>query len=310
MHNVIAMKLIIRIFVLFFIPVLLLLSCKKDEQDLPPSISFKSGDQYTDDGAVVQVGGKLLFGIQARANGANITNFTVKKHLLDGEVITVMDTGMNTATVNLDKVFYQNVEDTARWVFTVMDRNRMSADVSMMIYKDPNSTFGGIYHHEDLIMGYQENNDYGHFLDPATGKIYFEDSAGMFQDKMDILVYYIVDEDLPSPVFSSPGEMDHYSAEAKEFYPFIENWTDRKYTLWDISVDDDPVPEEAFNNCHNDSLLIVSYDEAWGKKKFKWSDVGDVIPFITQAGKKGLIKVNAADQAENGMIRFDIKIQQ
>ncbi len=125
-----------------------------------------------------------------------------------------------------------------------------------------------------------------------------------------MLVYYVVDEDQPSPVFSSPGEMDYYSVEAKEFYPSIINWTTRNYTLWDISVEDDPVSVEAFEACHNDSLLIVSYDEAWGKKKFKWADAGEVIPFITQSGKKGLIKVNTAEHSNNGIINFDIKIQQ
>jgi hypothetical protein len=284
--------------------------CKKDDDPMPPAISLKSGEEFTKNGAVVEVGGKLFFGIQARGTDANLTNFTVKKHLQNGEIITVMDTGLNAAVIDINKIFYQNVEDTAEWVFTVMDRNRLQSSGSLMIYKDPNSSFGGIYHYEGITMGYQENNEYGHFLDPATAEVYFEDSAALFQERMDILVYYIVDEDLPSPVFSSPGEMDNFSIEAQEFYPTIVNWETRNYTLWDISVDDDPVPAEDFNNCHNDSLLIVSYDEVWGKKKFKWATNGRVIPFMTGSGKKGLIRVNNADHSKNGTINFDIKIQQ
>ncbi len=284
-------------------------SCKKDEEHLPPSISLKIGEAYTQDGAVVKVGRSLLFGIQARANGGNLTNLTISKHLPGGEIIPVMDTGMNTEYLDINKTFYQNIEDTALWVFSIMDRNRLSAQAAINVYKDPQSDWGGIIHHPSIVMGYQENTEYGHFLDPFTGKVYFEDSAIMFQQTMEMLVYYIVDENLPSPVLSSPGEMDNFSTEAKTFYPSIIDWQTRRYTLWDISVDEDPVSAEAFENAHNDSLLIVSYDELWGKKKFKWATGGRVIPFQTQAGKRGLIRVLDAEHAADGKIELEVKVQ-
>lgn len=299
--------------ILLYLLALLILAfgaCKKNDDGVPPVISLKTGSIYTQTGTVVEVGGKLLFGIIARGTDANLTNLTVKKHLPDGDIITVMDTGLNAAALEINKTFYQGIDDTAEWVFTVMDRNRLTNSRSIIIYKDPNSSFGGIHYYKDIVMGFQENSEYGHFLDPFSAEVYFEDSATMFQEKMDILVYYIVDEDLPSPVFSSPGEIDHYSIEAKQFYPSIVGWSTRSYTLWDISVDDDPVPVEDFNNCHNDSLLIVAYDEVWGKKKFKWATAGRIIPFMTGTGKKGLIKVNNAEYSNSGTISFDIKIQQ
>jgi hypothetical protein len=77
-----------------------------------------------------------------------------------------------------------------------------------------------------------------------------------------------------------------------------------------ISVDGDPVPAEAYDQCHNDSLLIVAYDDVWGKRKFKWADPGDIIPFLTAKGKKGLLKVLSADHAATGTITFSLKIQQ
>jgi hypothetical protein len=299
---------------LWIFPLLMLslffFACEKDKDNhAPPSISFKTGEAFTPNEALVEVGGKLYFGIQARANGANLTNFTVKKHLNSGEIITVMDTGLNASVLNIGKLFYQNVEDTAKWVFTIMDRNRLSSNVSMILYRDPNSSFGGIYDFKSVVMGYQENLEFGHFCDPSTGKVYFEDSATLMQDRIDFLVYYIVDDDKPSPVFSSPGEMDNFSTEALAFYPVIKDW-ERNYTLWDISVEDDPISESAFSGCHNDSLLIVSFDEIWGKKKFKWACDGLIIPFMTKAGKKGLVKVNQADLTADGLINFDIKIQQ
>ena len=289
---------------------ILLESCNKEEEKTPPVINFKQGANYTLDGEEVMVGNKLLFGIQAQGNGANITNFTIKKLLVDGTSVTVMDTGLNAETLDVDKIYYQSIEEEVEWTFTVMDKNRLSSQISLTVYKDPDSQFGGIYYYPSITMGYQYNTEFGHFLDPFTGKVYFEDSATIMQNDMHFLVYYIVDDDLPSPVFSSPGEMDNFSTEAKLFYPCIIDWQTRKYTKWDISVDDDPIPAEAFDQAFNDSLLIVSYDDVWGKKKFKWATNGRVIPFQTANGKFGLVKVINAEHAENGKIEFSIKIQQ
>lgn len=285
-------------------------SCSKEEEKIPPVINFKPGPNYTLDGEEVMVGNKLLFGIQAQGNGANITNFTIKKLLVDGTSVTVMDTGLNAESLNVDKIYYQSVEEEVEWTFTVMDKNRMSSQISLTVFKDPDSQFGGIYYYPSITMGYQYNTEFGHFLDPFTGKVYFEDSATILQNNMHFLVYYIVDEDLPCPVFSSPGEMDNFSTEAKIFYPCIIDWQMRRYTLWDISVDEDPIPVEAFDQAFNDSLLIVSYDDVWGKKKFKWATNGRIIPFQTADGKFGLVKVLNAEHAENGKIEFSIKIQQ
>jgi len=303
------MKFGYKSFITVLILVLLISGCKKDEDRLPPVISFKVGSDYTQNNAVVQVGHRLYFGIQARGNNTNITNLTVKKVLENHTTITMMDTGMNTASIDLNKVFYQNVEPKATWIFSVMDRNRMKAEISLVVYTDSNSTYGGIYYFPSIKMGYQLNTAYGHFLDLSTGKVYNEDTATLFQDKIEILTYFVIDG-TPVPVLSSPGEMDNYSTDAKTYYPCIVSWTTRKYTLWDISVDDTPVPVTAFDDAQNDSLLIVSYHDVWGKKKFKWATAGRIIPFLTASGKKGLIKVINAGLSDTGAIEFAIKIQQ
>ena len=296
-------------FITFLLAMIVIASCNKDEEKSPPAISFKMGSKYTFDGEVVMVGSPLVFGIQATAKDANITNFTIKKILPDGSISVVMDTALNAPNIDVDKIFYQSIEEQVNWIFTVMDKNRLSASISLTVYKDPNSEFGDIYYYPSITMGYQYNTEYGHFLNPFTGKVYFEDSATILQDEMHFLVYYIVDQDLPSPVFSSPGEMDNFSEEALLFYPYINNWQTRKFTHWDISVDDVPISTEAFDQAENDSLLIVSYHEVWGKKKFKWATNGRVIPFKTANGKFGMVKVINAELTESGKIEFAIKIQ-
>jgi len=262
------------------------------------------------------VGHKLFFGIHAEGISEAITNFTVKKVLNNGTIITLMDTGLFNQTLDIDKIFYQNVEDVATWKFAVMDRNHMSAEISMVINKDPNSTFGGIFYYPSVKIGYQNNTTYGHFLNPSTGIVYMADSATAHNNLMDVLIYYINNansNNLPSPVLSSPGEMDNASTEAQTFYPYIANWQPRNYTLWDISFDNGnnaPLTAADFYSAQNDSLLIVSYHPVWGKKKFRWGTAGKIIPFLTAGGKMGLIRVNRADSTDTGIMELAVKIQQ
>jgi len=288
-------------------------SCKKDKSLLPPVINFKVGSGYTQDGAVVMVGHKLRFGIQARGTSESITNFTIKKVLDNGTVITVMDTALYTEYMDVDKLFFQNTEPKATWTFTVMDRNRLSAAITLTIYKDPNSVYGGIYYFPSITLGMQNNVTYGHFLNPSTGMVYKDDSASANQSKIDILCYFIPDDSPPCPALSSSGEMDNYSTNAQTYYPMITNWTIRNYTLWDISFDNGnntPLTASNFDAAQNDSLLIVSYHSIWGKKKFRFVAAGKIIPFLTAGGKLGLIKVIYADNSGSGIIQFALKIQQ
>ncbi len=290
---------------------LLNVGCKKDDSNpVPPSITFKSGNIYTQDNAIVAVGHKLIFGIEATAGDEVITNFTIKKMLENGNIITMMDTGVYTSKLDITKIFYQNVENKSTWLFTVMDKNRLTSTIQLVVYKDPNSAFGGIYYYPSIVLGYQNNTQYGHFLNPLSGEVYSIDSANVNYDKIDILCYYVISENQPSPVLSSPGEMDNYSTEAQTFYPYIANWPTRNYTKWDISVDTNPISIEDFNAAQNDSLLIVSYNEAWGKKKFRWATTGKIIPFKTSKGKLGLIRVINAELNDNGKIEIAVKIQQ
>ncbi len=283
-----------------------MVSCKKETNPSPPVIRLLTGPEYTSDGSVMAVGGKLRFGITANGTDANITNFVVKKIMPDGTSKVVFDSGLNTSGFTVSETFYQGIEDTARWTFQVMDRNRQFATAALTLYKDPNSAWGGILEFPSIVMGYQGSTTHGQFLVPSTGKVWFADSATLVQESIDIITYFYIDE-TPSPTFSSAGET---GGGITAYYPSIGDWTSKNYTKWDISVDTDPVPVDAFDACHNDSLLILAYDDVWGKRKFKWAEAGDVIPFLTAKGKKGLIRVLAADHDAAGSITFSMKIQQ
>ncbi len=294
---------------IFLLPLLfvMLSGCQKESDSQPPLVLLKTGSSYTPDRSIVAVGGAIRLGIEATGMNANITNLVVKKIMPDGTVKVVLDSGMNVMGFSLDRTFFQSVEPEARWTVQVMDKNRLFATTAITIFKDPNSTWGGIFEYAGLTMGYQDNTAYGHYLDPATGKCYFADTASLNQSSIDVVAYYFNDDNLPSPTFSSPGEQ---GGAITAYYPELSTWTTLRYTKWDVSVDGDPIPVSVFDACHNDSTLIVSYDDVWGKRKFKYADAGKVIPFMTATGKRGLIKVISADHTTSGKIVFDLKIQQ
>jgi hypothetical protein len=166
----------------FFGPIALLIiftltGCNEKDELRPPVIHFKTSGAYTTTGDTIAIGHRMIFGIQARSDESVLTNFTVKKKLADGTQITMMDTALYSDYLDIDKSFFQNVEPEATWLFTVMDRNRMTAQISLVIYKDPDSQFGGIHHIQGIKLGYQNNSEFGSFLIPATGEVLKTDSA-------------------------------------------------------------------------------------------------------------------------------------
>jgi hypothetical protein len=285
---------------------------KKEETPSPPLIEFLIVGEFTEDGDTLEIGDPVKFGIRAAGIDANITNFTIKR-ISDGETKTILDSGLNSTGFIVTEIYYQGVEDIAEWEFTVMDKNRIKSSISLTIYKDPNSTFGGIMEYSNIVMGYQQNSQFNHFFSPSLGLTLSNDSATQNQALVDILCYfnYSVDGSInkPSPTFSSPGEDANEVGDLYNiYYTFIKDWTTKNYTKYDIREIND-VSIEDFNSAHNDSLLIVSYDDVWGKKKYKWATAGLIIPFKTAVGKKGLIYVVENDTTDTGKITFSMKIQ-
>lgn len=295
-----------------FLFLIVFASCSKTESEAPPILYLKIGDNYSRDSSTVAIGGKITFGIVARGSDAPITNLTIRVEGRNGTT-TMLDTGIYEDNFEWNKTFYQGVDDTLNWIVAVMDHNRQQASVNLWIFKDPNSSFGGIRYYPSITMGYQKNMEIGHYLDPMTGKVFFADSAALFHETIDMLCYFNYSADngvnLPSPTFSSPGENTALAGDLYEtFYPELTSWNSINYTKWDISADNG-ITAEKFAGAQNDSLLIVSYNDVWGKKKYKWAMPGLFIPFQTASGKKGIVKVLAADTTETGSIEFALKIQ-
>jgi hypothetical protein len=292
--------------------IMIVSACTREETPDPPFIELVSGTEMTTDSAVLMTGQAIRFHIRATAIEEPLTNLTIKMWY-NGTSRSMLDTGIYENSFSWKKVFYQGIEDTAYWEITVMDKNRLKNSTGIMIFKDPDSQFSAIRYYSPVTLGFQQNTETGHFFDTRNGRVFDSDSAQLFQNLIDVLCYFKYSEDngvnLPSPTFSSPGESANPGDELYAlFYPELTGWETRNYTKWDIRADNG-ISESDFNSAWNDSLLIVSYDDVWGKKKYKWALPGLFIPFQTSLGRKGIVHIIDADMIESGSITFEMKVQ-
>ncbi len=288
------------------IAILVVASCKNDKVDTtPPLLQLKLGGAFVSDSAVLDINDTISFGIHAEGLSSNLTYLKVDVVNSAG-TSTIYDEGINTAVLDVNKTFFKGLEASDTYVITVMDYNRNTITASFTVLLDSLSAFGTIYHFSNLVIGYQNNSVAGHFVDASTGAIYTDASVAGHESEIDIIAYYYLSSGSPCPSLVCPAQGD-----AQLQYPAIVGWTVQNATLYDYHTSDYGLVSEAqFDGCNNDSLLLVAYNSTYVSQKCKFATAGKIIPFLTVDGKKGLIKVTAADFVETGTMTIEIKIQQ
>lgn len=293
-----------------FISVLVLFavfsSCRKDDDmTTPPILQLQLGGAYVSDSAVLAINDTICFAVHAEGISSNLTYFKVDVVSDEGSS-TIYDEGMNSKTFDATKIFFKGIADEETFVITIMDYNRNTTTASFTVFRDTMSGFGSIHHFTNLVLGYQNNASAGHFLDPVTGIIYNDATVSGHESDVDIVVYYYLSSGSPSPTLVCPAQAD-----AQAQYPSIADWPLQNATLYDYHTSDyDLISAAQFDACSNDSLLLVAYNPTYVNQKCKFALAGKIIPFMTADGKKGLIKVISADQADTGSLTLEIKIQQ
>jgi len=294
-----------------FLPLLILVlttACSEEEiTGENPFIILDDGNEYTQDGNRVPVGGQLRFGLSAAGGGAAITNLRVKR-ITDAGTIVELDRGMYIPTGGLDTVltYTKGNSTTETWSFFVMNENRDTASVLVEIYLGDGSAYGEIYHYPSITIGFPGNVDYPHYLDLDSGLVYDPGNVSGFEAEIDLAAFFYYTSGKPSPTLTCPA----YPS-AQTYYPEFAGWTVKNSTLYDYkTTDNDLISIEEFDAAVNDSLLVAGYlpQNVSGLCKFCYT--GKVIPFKTAGGKYGMIKVIRADEQEGGSMELAIKIQQ
>ena len=287
------------------------ISCDKNKDINPPNVYLSQGEGYTGENEVVSIGNPIRFHIVAQSDEP-ITNIVIS-YTANNEKFVKVDSGMYSNSLDFSRTFWQETKLDATWEIQVMNKERQIAISSIAVSGDPNSTYGPIIEYKNLVIGMQNCTTDNTLVDAEIGISYPGDSGIIVQADIDFLCYfkYSIDNDInrPSPTFSSPGEDESGIGELYDvFYPDLLNWDTRNYTAWDIRANNG-VDFQKYENCHDDSLLIHSFDDTWGKKKYKWLESGLFIPFLTSSGKHGIVEIISADTIPDGIVTFNMKIQ-
>lgn len=274
-------------------------SCKKKVVSTDgPKLSFVSGSGYVSADTILQLGSQISIMLSAEMGSSNLTYLRVT--LDDGNSVqTALDTGFNITSLRcLKKIIKTNAENEL-WTFFVMDRNRNGSSISLKIKKQPTTSWGKITDFPSVILGAQSSSLQGSFFSLSSGKIYFQDSAYIMRNDIDIIYYY----GAYNATLASPGENN-----APSYFtvvPSIDLWVPRNVTMYDTTTL--TVPD--FDNSHNDSLILNTYNDLISKKKAKYMAVGNIFAFKAPSGKLGLFKVNTVDAGAAGSVSLSIKIQ-
>ncbi|NPD47260.1 MULTISPECIES: hypothetical protein [unclassified Lentimicrobium] len=288
-----------------------LLACDKNEDAKPPNVSLSQSEAYTQENEIVSIGDPIKLRIIANSEEP-ITNIVIS-YTADNEEYVKIDSGLYSTSIDFTRTFWQETKLNAVWEIQVMNKERQTAVSTLAISGDPNSTYGAINEYNNLSIGMQNSSTTNPWFDAQLAYSYPSDSGIIVQNEVDFIAYfkYSVDNNTnrPSPTFSSPGEDGNGLGELyEEYYPELLNWDTRNYTAWDIRATNG-INLQNFNQCHDDSLLIHSFDDTWGKKKYKWLEAGLFIPFQTGSGKHGIVEIISADTMAEGKITFNMKIQ-
>lgn len=280
---------------------LILISCNKESNETLPVINLKNNAGYTTNKCYL-TNHIIKLGIIASGKDANITNLVIKCKGKDFTK-TITDEGCNTSLLDIEKSFTNVWGDTLQWTITVMDKNRNFASLNIITF-DTSKIYAPIKSYTNLEMGIQNNASLPQLLNAANGTLYSVAQGQQNPGLIDVLCYFYVTSGLPSYTFSSAGDSD-----APLYYPFVSSLSIKNYTDWDYATQ---LSAASFDNCSTDSLLVASFHSGAGfsSRKYKFADAGKVVPFKTQSGKIGLIKVLSVSGNEAGKIVFDLKIQQ
>jgi len=284
----------------------MLASCSGKDEISRSNLILKTGVNYTSQGASIAQGGKIRIGVMASGGEVPLTYIKIERVTSAGVSLEV-DKGIYALKGGYDEdfVFSKDSTEMETWLVTVMNADRDTATRKLTIYRSSGSAYGEIIYHQSVTMGFQDHPNLGQFLDADQGIVYDDAGVQGHEAEIDILGYYYVTSGLPSPSLTCPG----YTA-AIGYYPELGTWPVRNNTLYDYaSTDNNLITQAQFESAMNDSLLVTAYIPAKVSGNCKYCYTGKIIPFKTQEGRYGLIRVIRADQQRDGSMEIAIKVQ-
>ena len=205
--------------------------------------------------------------------------------------------------------------------FEVMDANGnlVTADYSVTFTKPASDEISEYF---GVNMGYQNNTDYGQYLDAETGSVFGMPEGYENCEEIDIVVYYSGNQNTPGLAFADPASSNASTmfkeatviAKGGDSNDAVSNWLKRNITTFKrvTSVRDGQaeVTEATFAALSTKAEIEAIYNDSEIAEATPQATVqpNDYIAFYTATGKYGIIKVVSRDANNKGAIVIDYKI--
>jgi len=262
---------------------IIFIACKKTDDPVPPTISFKQSADYVSANATAKYGDTLNFGISAKYNG----NDNLVKFQIFANGNQMLDSTINTQNFIFDFYTVKSIFDKEVWKFVTKDIAGNTKTDSIVI----TGNFGQINSYGAVTIGTQSNTTAKGFLSfsKSTETQYSQDEAFNHQADIDMFCFYEnTDGHVNLMTLAAPG------SNIKGIFTGASaptNYTTKNLTFFVKTT----LTATQFDAIQNDAIILASYDPKNQYKKANLLTVGQVYAFQLQSGKKGLYKVTAVD---------------
>lgn len=277
-------------------------ACSTDEEDpdLPPSISFVSGDGYLTDDATLTVGEEFKVKVLCEANatsGSKISSLKITR-ISNNQILWDTTLSYNDATFTLDATFNALPDPgVERIEFKATDKDGQSAMIDLQITTEEASG-GPIDSFTMRVLGSYQSTTGSSFAS-INGEVYTLAEAFNNQAVIDLLYWY------GSTTLATIGAPD--DDKANEVYTGVNglpNWSVKNATRFKTTT-----LSAAEFDAVTDATPCIDNATGADQTRIGELEVGDVFAFLAVTGKHGLIKVVSINTGAAGDITIDVKVE-
>jgi len=281
-------------------------SCSKKEDnsgptEKHPTLNLTSGTGYVSGDVTLSTGEQFKVGIHALANantGAKLVRFTITR-TFNNKPDLVVDSALNANSFDFDFNGIANGEvGLEQWVFLIKDNDSLTAEKSFIITTESNA--GPIHTYSQKILGAQQNAT-GNSFSSSDGLIYVLADAKANATKIDWMYFFDITN---VATLASPDDPDAGTVYSDPVNG-LQTWAVRNATRFKVVSD-----TINWDSIVDDTFIILLTQVGVTETKINQLIPGEILAFITVAGKKGLIKIEAITGEEDGTVEISVKVQE
>jgi hypothetical protein len=268
--------------------------CEKEEDDLGPTISLKTGEGYTYEDFEVAEGETLKFGIEG-AKSSNSDNNLTRYNMIyatGSQTLTMVDSVFNAPAFNMDYSIQFIGVGNATLTFRVTSEGGLTAEKILNVTVIEAGV--AIRKVTEIELG-SWDDPIGSFYNTVDDVVYTVSTAKQNQDKVDFLFFKGA---VNLNTLAAPDDEDANTIATYE----LSDWTTKNQTRFNLS-DMTAQTFDAIEDLH----AFPEFDETNALTKVNNLEIGDVVMFRTEAGKHGYIKI--VDIYRGDKIKIDVIVE-